>query len=290
MPPLNDDKPKELSVGVTTTLQMPPPSDGKLKEPSEGVTMTLDSDDVTPRLPVKPTWILYSSVLLGFILSTQYGWSTSQLNLRKFNNEKDCNARPVAPGTCIMFSGHTKSQWTVVVNAWIVGGMIGALSVGRFADRFGRKRVLTYTCAFIVSGAIIQAAVSNIWAFAFGRLLAGIASGAVTGSLGTYINEVSPPHLRSRLGVVLHSGIAVGIVLVATTHFYMDFHSGWRYIAAFPIVLAAIFLALSPFIMVESPVWLLLHGRREEAEEVLARLFGKENVPAAIEWIKPKRK
>ncbi|RLN13742.1 hypothetical protein BBJ28_00010531 [Nothophytophthora sp. Chile5] len=250
----------------------------------------LEQEDVEARNNVKPNWVLYTSVMLAFVLPLQYGWSTSQLNLHKFNNEDECNARPVVEGTCIMFPGHTKLQWTVVVNAWIVGGMLGAGVVGKFADRFGRKQVLVYNCGFIIVGAIVQAVVSNLWVFAVGRFIAGIASGATTGNVGGYINEISPPHLRSLLGVVLHSGITVGILLVVTTFFYMDFNSGWRYIAGFPIVLAAIFLSLSPFLMVESPVWLLLKGRRNEAEAVLARLFGEENVPVALEWIESKRK
>ncbi|KAE8972065.1 hypothetical protein PR003_g27693 [Phytophthora rubi] len=249
----------------------------------------IDQEAAEARMHVQPTYILYTSVMLAFVLPLQFGWSTSQLNLRKFNNVDDCNARPVVEGTCIMFPGHTKFQWTIVVNAWIVGGMIGAGLVGRFADRFGRKQVLVYNCGFIIAGAVIMASVSNLWAFAVGRLLA-VASGATTGNVGGYINEISPPHLRSLLGAVLHSGITVGILLVATTFFYMDFENGWRYIAAFPIVLAAIFLSMSPFLMVESPVWLLLKGRRAEAEAVLTRLFGTENVPVALEWIESKRK
>ncbi|KAG1684697.1 hypothetical protein DVH05_010602 [Phytophthora capsici] len=249
-----------------------------------------DQEAIKVRKYVQPTYILYTSAMLAFVLPLQFGWSTSQLNLRKFNNVDDCNARPVVEGTCIMFPGHTKFQWTIVVNAWIFGGMIGAFFVGKFADRFGRKQVLIYNCGFIIAGAVIMASVSNLWVFAVGRLLAGIASGATTGNVGGYINEISPPHKRSLLGAVLHSGITVGILFVATTHFYMDFENGWRYIAAFPIVLAAIFLSMSPFLMVESPVWLLLKGRRPEAEAVLTRLFGADNVPVALEWIESKRK
>jgi sugar porter (SP) family MFS transporter len=250
----------------------------------------IDQETAETRHRVNPTYILWTSAMLAFVLPLQFGWSTSQLNYRKFNNVEECNARPVAEGTCIMFPGHTKFQWTIVVNAWIVGGMIGSGLVGKFADKFGRKQVLIYNCGFIIAGAIIMAVVSNLWAFAVGRLLAGIASGATTGNVGGYMNEISPPQHRSVLGAVLHSGITAGILLGATTFFYMDFSSGWRYIAAFPIVLAAIFLSMSPFLMVESPVWLLMKGRRAEAEAVLTRLFGAEGVPVALEWIESKRK
>ncbi|KAE9079788.1 hypothetical protein PF010_g22625 [Phytophthora fragariae] len=250
---------------------------------------------------VQPKWILYTSVLLGVTISMQYGWSTSQLNYSKFNSEKVCNAyaaakaagnstSPEFDGKCTMFPGHTKLQWTVVVNAWVVGGMIGALVIGVVSDRVGRKRALMYNCGFIIAGAAIQAAVSNLWAFAFGRFLAGIASGASTGCVGTYINEIAPPHLRSKLGIGLQGGINLGIVLVDTTHFYLGFDQGWRIIAGFPIVLAALFLGLSHFMMVESPVWLMLHGHRKEGEKVLVQLYGDENVNAALSWIKPKKK
>lgn len=239
---------------------------------------------------VQPKWILYTSVLLGVTISMQYGWSTGQLNYAKFNSEKACNARPVKPGTCIMFPGHTKLEWTVVVNAWVVGGMIGALLVGKISDRIGRKRALMYNCLFIIAGAAIQAAVSNLWAFAFGRFLAGIASGASTGCVNTYINEIAPPHLRSKLGIGLQGGINLGIVLVDSTHFYLGHGEWWRLIAGFPIVLAVIFLGLSRFAMVESPVWLMLHGHRKEGEQVLVQLYGEENVNAALAWIKPPKK
>jgi sugar porter (SP) family MFS transporter len=257
--------------------------------PTKGNDLLLP-DDTELRKSIKPNFVLYTSCFLGLLMPLQYGWSTSQLNYSKFNKKADCDARPVKEGTCIMFPGHSKLEWTFVVNAWILGGMIGCLCVGRFADKLGRKRVLQFNCGLIIVGAVLMASAYNLWQFVIGRLIAGLASGATTGNLGSYINEVAPPHLRSMLGVILHSGITIGILSVATTFFYLDFHDGWRIIAAFPIVLAVVFLALSPFVMVESPVWLLLKGKREEAEQVLTRLYGPENVSVALGWIEAKRK
>ncbi|TYZ66186.1 hypothetical protein PybrP1_000437 [[Pythium] brassicae (nom. inval.)] len=236
-------------------------------------------------LALKPNWILYSSVLVALLQPLQYGWSTSQLNLSTFNDTDECNARPVADHTCLMFPGHSKLEWTFAVNAWIVGGMIGSLTSGGFSDRLGRRTVLLLNCVFIIAGAVVQATVSNIWVFAVGRVLAGVASGCATGVVGGYINEISPPHLRNALGVGFQISITVGILLVGLTFFFADTSSGWRYIASFPVVIAGVFLALAPIAMVESPAWLLMMGRREDAKKELARLFGEESVDVALGWL-----
>uniref|UniRef100_K3W638 Hexose transporter 1 n=1 Tax=Globisporangium ultimum (strain ATCC 200006 / CBS 805.95 / DAOM BR144) TaxID=431595 RepID=K3W638_GLOUD len=241
-------------------------------------------------LNLKPNTILYTSVLVALILPLQYGWSTSQLNLSTFNDKSECDARPVAEGTCLMFPGHSKLEWTFAVNAWTAGGMVGSLSIGYFMDKFGRKKVMLADCAFMIVGAIIEMSVSNVWAFTVGRFIAGMASGFATGVVGAYINEITPPNLRNKLGVGLQISITLGILFVGLTFFFANTKSGWRYIAGFPIVLAAIFLFLTPFTMVESPAWLLMKGRREEAESELARLFGAENVPVALGWLESTEK
>jgi sugar porter (SP) family MFS transporter len=239
----------------------------------------------SPRV-LKPKWILYTSVLVVLLQPLQYGWSTSQLNLSTYNKEADCDARPVADRTCVVFPGHSKMQWTFVINAWFVGGMVGSLLSGHFSDKFGRKCVLTWNCGFIVAGAVVQAASTGVWMLVAGRAIAGIASGCATSVVNGFINEISPPHLRNTLGVGFQISITMGILLVSITFFFANTGSGWRYAAGFPIVLAAIFLLAAPFAVVESPTWLLLQGRVQDAEKELARLFGEEHVGTAIAWIK----
>ncbi|GLE02922.1 hypothetical protein PINS_up011786 [Pythium insidiosum] len=229
--------------------------------------------------------MLYTSVGITLMLPMQFGWSISQLNLSTFHNEDDCNARPVKEGTCLMFPGHTAGDWTWVVNLWTLGGMLGSLTCGRFADWLGRKKAMAITAVIMIIGSAIQAAAGSVGIFALGRFVSGIASGSATAIPNGYINEISPPHLRNKLGVSYQCSVGFGLVLVGSTFFFANTASGWRYIAGFPIVLASIFLLLSPFVMVESPTWLLAQGRREDAESEIARLFGQDNVKLALTFM-----
>ncbi|KAL3661249.1 hypothetical protein V7S43_013858 [Phytophthora oleae] len=235
---------------------------------------------------VKPRWVLYANVLVSLLQPLQYGWSTTQLNLTAFNDEEECLARPIIPGTCLMFPRHTKAQWTIAVSAWIFGGMIGALVIGRFSNKYGRKLIMMSNCFFMIVGAVVQASASSIEMFIGGRVLSGLASGGATAVIPGFIAEISPPSLRNSLGVGFQVAITVGNLLVAITFFFADTRSGWRYIAGFPVVLAVLYLVLAPFVIVESPAWLLMVGEHQLAERELARLFGEQHVHLAKTWIK----
>ncbi|GMF22621.1 unnamed protein product [Phytophthora lilii] len=165
-------------------------------------------------------------------------WSTAQMNLSQYNDTDECNVRPVMEDTCLMLPGHSKLEWTFAVNAWIFGAMIGSLSCGHFSAKCGRKTALMGNCIFMIAGGVVQASVSNIWAFAVGRLISGLASGTATGTLGAYVNELSPPHMRNTLGLGLQIFTALGILVPAICFFFANKSSGWRYLAAFPCVLA----------------------------------------------------
>ncbi|KAE8989913.1 hypothetical protein PR003_g21422 [Phytophthora rubi] len=236
-------------------------------------------------VPLSSTF--WGSLLVLLLLPFQFGWSVGQLNLTAFNNEDDCNARPVVAGTCLMFPGHSKTEWTLLVNAWIVGGMIGSLACGAISERYGRKKVLLANALIMLAGAVIQASTSSISVFMVGRIVAGVASGCATGMVGGYISEISPPSRRNSYGTFMQVSLTGGIFVVSLFFFFADTSSGWRYIAAFPVLNAGFFLALAPFVLVESPAWLLEKGHRDRAEQEIARLYGPEYVQLALSWMDP---
>ncbi|ETI36608.1 hypothetical protein F443_17297, partial [Phytophthora nicotianae P1569] len=127
-------------------MEIPSPSSSSISDfiPVVPTPKVLATTPTVPdvHVPIRPRWVLYANVLVSLLQPLQYGWSTTQLNLTTFNNQEECDARPVAPHTCLMFPGHTKAQWTMAVSAWILGGMIGALVIGRFSNKFGRKRIM----------------------------------------------------------------------------------------------------------------------------------------------------
>ncbi|RLN61290.1 hypothetical protein BBJ29_007666 [Phytophthora kernoviae] len=201
---------------------------------------------------IKPKTLLYTSALLTWLQPCQ------------------------SEDTCLMFPGHSKLEWTFAVNAWIFGAMVGSLCCGHFSDKYGRKTSLMGNCVFMIVGGVVQASVSNVWLFALGRLIAGISSGTATATIGSYVNELSPPHMCNPLGLGLQIFTTIGILIPAILFFFTNTSRGWRYLTAFPVVLAVIFLLLALSMCVESPAWLLMEGRTEEAKEVIARLYGEE--------------
>lgn len=253
--------------------------------PKDGGAIVFNETNKAAARLIKPKAILYTTALLSWMQPFQSGWSTSQMNLSQFDDADDCDARPVAKDTCLMFPGHSRLEWTFAVNAWIFGAMIGSLCCGHFSDRLGRKKTLMLNCIFMIVGGVVQASVSNIWLFALGRLIAGIASGTATATISGYINELSPPHMRNTLGLGLQIFTTFGILVPAICFFFLNTSSGWRYLAAFPVVLGMIFLILAPSFCIESPAWLLNQGRRQEAKEVMARLYGKEHAQLALSWL-----
>ncbi|KAL3660020.1 hypothetical protein V7S43_014945 [Phytophthora oleae] len=234
---------------------------------------------------VKLTSGFWLTFLVPLLQPYQYGWSTSQLNLNTFNNEEECNARPVVDGTCLMFPGHQKSSWTLAVNAWVVGGMIGSLCCGPLAQKLGRKKVFTINAIVMFVGTVIQTTSFDIAQFIVGRLVSGLSSGVATGLVGSYISEISPPHLQSVLHLGLQISFTFGLLMVVVFFFFADTEAGWRVIAGFPVINSVLFLALAPFFMLESPVWLLAQGRRADATKVISRLYGPDGVQHALAWL-----
>ncbi|GLE02919.1 hypothetical protein PINS_up011783 [Pythium insidiosum] len=233
----------------------------------------------------RPRAVLFSSVVLLVLQAMQFGWSITQLNFSQFHTQRQCDARPVAPGTCLMFPGHTKTEWLYVVNLWLVGGMLGSIASGRISDRIGRKRTHLATCVVSIVAGTVQTAAPSLAVFTLGRFLAGVGTGVTSSLINGYINELSPPHLRNALGITFQISRGVGCISCGLMFFLTASPNGWRYISAVPIGLGAVGLLLAPTLMIESPPWLLTRGRRADAELAIATLFGEERIPQALAWM-----
>ncbi|KAF4316503.1 hypothetical protein BBO99_00008486 [Phytophthora kernoviae] len=268
-----------------------PPSPNVNHETGYAIALSPATDHVRePALNIEQRaigarWIVYTSVGISMLEAFHYGWSSHQINLHKFHNVEDCAARPIAEDTCIMFPGHTKTTWTLLTNAWLVGGMVGSFMSSYPSNKYGRRMTLRMNTIIMVLASVIQVLAPTAAWFGIGRFVAGIANGVAMAVVNTFLSEISTPHNRHALGTNTHLAATLGILGVATTFWYWNTTSGFRWIAGIPIVLAAGYLVTSYFFMVESPVWLVAHGRDDEAEKEIARLYGKENVDAIMSWI-----
>jgi MFS family permease len=82
----------------------------------------------------------------------------------------------------------------------LIGAAIGAWYAGGFADRYGRIRVMVIAAVLFLVSAVGSGLAFNIYDLAFWRLVGGMGVGAASVIAPAYIAEISPAHLRGRLG------------------------------------------------------------------------------------------
>lgn len=180
-------------------------------------------------------------------------------------------------GAAVIFSHdfHIDSfQSNMLVSILLTGAIIGAIFMGKLTDKFGRKKILLVAAILFIFGTILIAMANSLWQlYVFSSILA-LAIGIVSFAIPNYIAEISPANVRGHLVSIFQLFITIGVLLtfVANHYMYID-HLSWRVVFAGGVILAIIFL-IGIVVLPESPRWLFLFGRDNDATKSLIKLHG----------------
>ena len=171
------------------------------------------------------------------------------------------------------------SEYQVAVGGtfYIAGAAIGALVFGYLTDRFGRKRLFIaslglYLVATVATGLTWSAA--SFWAF---RFLTGLGIGGEYAAINSAIDELIPARVRGTVDLIINGSFWIGtaagallsLVLLNEDLFAADV--GWRLAFGLGAVLGVGILLVRRYVP-ESPRWLFIHGRDEEADELVGQI------------------
>ena len=165
----------------------------------------------------------------------------------------------------------------LVGSAYLTGAVTGAVLFGYLTDRFGRKKLFFVTLGLYLAATASTAASWDFWSFALFRFLTGAGIGGEYTAINSAIQEFIPARFRGRTDLAINGSFWLGAALGAAGAVLflqpgrLPPDWGWR--AAFGIgsLLGLGILALRRLIP-ESPRWLMLHARTDEAQAVLGEI------------------
>ncbi len=193
----------------------------------------------------------------------------------------------------IQFGLDTISQgW--YVGCALLGSILGVSVAGFLSDKFGRKKILILSAVLFSVSAIGCAFSADISQLVFFRIIGGIGIGVVSIVSPLYISEVSAAEYRGRMVALYQLAITIGFLGAYLANFgLLDFSAGgaagitipvfykifhaevWRSMLGMAVIPALLFL-ISIFFIPESPRWLILRGKEQNAKKTLLRIFCKE--------------
>ena len=178
------------------------------------------------------------------------------------------------------------SQVGILVAISLIGNFFGSLLAGYFSDKIGRKLTMIYGVIVGIIGLLFASLAPFITIFYIGRIVFGFSIGLIFVAAPMYITEVAPAPKRGRAGSIRQLLLAFGLILGYTIGFIFNYYFslewnikfGWRVLIFIEIALLIIML-FSMLTLVESPRWLIIKGRVEEAKKSLETFIdSKERV------------
>ncbi len=171
----------------------------------------------------------------------------------------------------------SEGQIGLAASAYLLGAILGALVFGRLTDALGRKRLFLVTLGVYTCATLLTAAAWDLASFALFRFLTGAGIGGEYAAINSAIDELLPARIRGRADLAINSTYWAGTALgAAGTILLLDpavlpHALGWRVCFALGGMLGSAVLLVRRHVP-ESPRWLLMHGRVEEAERVVSTI------------------
>lgn len=172
------------------------------------------------------------------------------------------------------------------VSSALVGCIIGSMSIGKPGDIYGRRFMLKILALLFLISAIGTAFSTSLAIFVTFRFIGGLAIGGASVLSPMYISEIAQAKIRGRLVSISQLAIVCGVLLSFFSN-YLLINTGennWRWMFLAGAVPAAAFFILLFFIS-QSPRWLVMVGKTDEAKDVISSLNPGENIDKELEEI-----
>ncbi len=168
----------------------------------------------------------------------------------------------------------SSAQLGFTVASALIGTIVGALFIGKPADKYGRRSVLFVLALLYFVSALGSALAWDWYSFLFFRFIGGLGVGGASVVAPMYIAELSPAQYRGRLVAVAQLNIVLGMLIAFLSNYLIagwDLGSvEWRWMFGVETVPAVLFFVFL-FTTTLSPRWLMAQGRESEAREVLEK-------------------
>ncbi len=159
-------------------------------------------------------------------------------------------------------------------STYVAGACLGALFFGQLTDRFGRKKLFILTLGIYTVATVLTAFSPNPAWYFIARFITGMGIGGEYAAVNSAIDELIPAKYRGRVDVAINGSFWVGATLGALLTIplldptVINQEYGWRLAFGLGTVLGFGVLLVRRNVP-ESPRWLFIHGREDEAEDIV---------------------
>ena len=237
------------------------------------MTTTVSPQDLRPQASMRVVSIAAAAALGGFL----FGFDTAVIN----------GAVDAIRG----FFGLSAGAIGLAVSCALLGSALGAWYAGRLADRFGRVRTMQVAAVLLAASAVGAGLAASVSSLIVWRVVGGLGVGVASVVAPAYIAEVSPAHIRGRLGSMQQLAIVLGIFAALLSNAWLRSAAGgannmlwlgmqawrWMFLA---MVAPAVVYGLLALLVPESPRYLVARGRTDAALAVLRKVLALDSESA----------
>ena len=166
-----------------------------------------------------------------------------------------------------------ENYYSFAASSFVIGSIIGSILGGFQTKYLGRKYSMMLDCVTTLSGLICIHLAQSFPLLLVGRLLTGYSNGSNKTSILPYTSEISQPRVRKFTGMLFSLFEQSGMAFIYMLGAILEWRTAVLITSAWPII-TFILLIFCP----QSPTWLIIKGREQDAYKSLKRLRKDENV------------
>ena len=190
----------------------------------------------------------------------------------------------------------TKLELGWSVASLTLSATLAMMIAGPLSDRIGRRHVLRYAAVLFAISAIGSAIAPSFIFLVLARMIGGVGVGASLILAPMYIAEIAPPKMRGRMVSFNQLNIVIGISVAFFTNYLilnlgqsdlswaqtlkLDEHN-WRWMLGLETIPALLYF-VGLFFVPESPRWMVMKNRQQDAITVMTQFTTLEDAKIQI--------